>query len=143
MRVEFHPVGSIEEAALAYAVIAAKSENKWILVRHRQRLTWEIPGGRKEVDELIAETAARELREETGAKTFRLSPVCEYAVVMVGSSPSYGRLFYAEVDELGNLPESEIGQVVLMDDLPDDLTHPLIQPHLFDRVRTWLRGDSN
>ncbi len=42
----------------------------------------------------------------------------------------------ADVTMLGNIPDiSEIAEVRLVDYLPEDLTYPDIQPHLFARVK--------
>lgn len=135
MQTEFHLLDEIPDEELRFAVIAARYQGKWVLVRHKQRHTWEIPGGHREQGEAIAETAGRELREETGATAFSLRAVCEYSVTKVGAKPSYGRLYTAEVELFDQLPESEIGEMALFDDLPEQLTYPLIQPHLLRRVK--------
>jgi NUDIX domain. len=57
---EFVPAGH-----LAYSVITARFEGKWIFVRHRERTTWEIPGGHIEEGESSDVAASRELMEET------------------------------------------------------------------------------
>jgi hypothetical protein len=36
--------------------------------------------------------------------------------------------------KMGNLPKYEIAEVILLDQLPDKLTYPLIQPILFESV---------
>ena len=38
-----------------------------------------------------------------------------------------------EIQRLGNLPESEIGEVRSFDYMPEDLTYPDILPVLFDK----------
>ena len=43
-------------------------------------------------------------------------------------------LYYAEIDELGELPASEIEEVRLFAELPANLTYPLIQPMLVERA---------
>ena len=125
---------SEEKSDLKYAVIAAKYQGQWLFVRHRQRNTYEIPGGHREAGESSEETARRELYEETGTRSFNLKPIAYYSVEKENET-SYGQLFYADVLEMGKLPESEIGEVVLLDELPDCLTYPLIQPILFDAVK--------
>lgn len=117
------------EDVIKYAVIAAKYKDKWVFCRHRDRETWEIPGGHRERGETPMETAVRELREETGAIKADIIPVCVYAF------NDYGMLYYAEIQELGPIPaESEIRQIAFFDDLPELLTYPHIQPYLFQRV---------
>lgn len=80
IKVNFYKLNSIEDDKLAFAVIMSKFKNKWIYVNHKDRCTWEIPGGHREENESIMEAASRELFEETGAKKYKLTPVCIYAV---------------------------------------------------------------
>ena len=77
----------------------------------------------------------KELYEETGAAA-SLSFVS--ASVTAGGSTSGGYLYFAEIHALSDLPDSEIGRVALFTELPDKLTYPDIQPHLFEYVRKRL-----
>lgn len=54
----------IEEEQLKFAVILSKTQDKYVFCRHRERDTWEVPGGHREVGETILETAKRELHSE-------------------------------------------------------------------------------
>lgn len=45
-----------------------------------------------------------------------------------------GAVFLAIVNELGELPESEMAEVRLFDLLPDNLTYPFVTPLLFKRT---------
>lgn len=127
-----------EDHLLKFAVILAMAGEKMVLVRHRERDTYEIPGGHREAGESIEETAARELKEETGAMTFTLKPVSVYSVtgknrVNDTGEETYGMLFYAEITSFGRM-ESEIEKIEFFDRLPEALTYPEIQPILVDRV---------
>ncbi len=134
--VGFHQIGRVENKLLKFAVIAAEYDNKWIYVRHRERDTWEVPGGHREENEDVNDTAKRELFEETGARKFSIKSICDYSVTMKGKT-TYGRLFYAEVSEIGKLPDLEIEEVKLFENMPRNLTYYEIQPHLFKKVLDW------
>lgn len=139
LQINFHDLITAENNQLKFAVIMARYENKWIFVRHKERSTWEIPGGHREVYEDINLTASRELIEETGAKDFKINPVCIYSVTK-DENRSFGQLFYAEIESLDELPNSEIGEIRLFDQIPEKLTYPLIQPHLFRKVEEFIEG---
>ncbi len=139
IKVSFHSTEQVDDSLLKFAVIAAVYKGKWIFCRHKERSTYEIPGGHRESGEAISDTARRELYEETGAESFTLSPICPYSVTRE-AAPSYGMLFYAEVSVLSNLPETmEMAEVQLFDKLPVKLTYPHIQPYLFEKARVYQR----
>ena len=119
----------VDDILLKYAVIIARYQGKWVFCRHRDRDTLEIPGGHREPGESILETARRELEEETGASDFTLAPVCVY------SFRDYGMLYYADIAALDGGLHHEIGELYLMDGLPDRWTYPLIQPKLMEEAR--------
>lgn len=139
MEIRFYDAGQIENDRFKYAVIYASHRGKWIFARHRDRESWEIPGGHREEGEDIGRTAARELFEETGALDYELEPVCDYSVTQNGDA-SWGRLFHAKVEEIGPLPESEICEIKLLKEMPGNLTYPEIQPMLHDRVLRHLNA---
>ena len=70
----------VDDELLEFAVIISKTNGKWVFCKHRERDTYEIPGGHRESGEDILTTAKRELREETGAVDFAIQPVCVYSV---------------------------------------------------------------
>lgn len=134
MKVQFFQLDSVKDESLKYAVVVSRFKGEWILVKHKKRTTWEIPGGKRDPYEEIDKTAKRELFEETGATSFTITPVCIYSVQHDLRAESFGMLFYSEVSELGKLPNSEIGELRLFNHLPSQLTYPEIQPLLFDKV---------
>ena len=66
---------SINDSMLKFAVIIARHNGKWVFCKHKERNTWEAPGGHREDGEDILETAKRELYEETGAITFDIKAI--------------------------------------------------------------------
>ncbi len=89
--------------------------------------------------EPIEATARRELWEETGALETEICPICVYDVRQEEGTHSYGMLFWANITELGDLPEEfEIAEIQLADLLPKELAYPDIQPALFERTQGWL-----
>lgn len=144
INVNFFKWDEIDDNDLLFAVIVSRFQGKWILAKHKDRETWEIPGGHREKGEDINITASRELQEETGAKEFRLMPICSYSVIKEESdntkhpTSTFGGLYFAEVVELGDLPNLEIEKIQLFDKLPSDLTYPEIQPCLLDEVMKYI-----
>lgn len=114
-------------------MISTWYDGKIVLVRHKERETWEMPGGHREKGEPIEITAKRELVEETGAMSFKIKEICEYSVEQDGEK-SFGRLFISIVDELGELPDLEIGEVKLFNEFPENLTYKNIQPFLQEKI---------
>ncbi|HEX2946933.1 MAG TPA: GNAT family N-acetyltransferase [Clostridia bacterium] len=137
MEICFYGFEEIDNDKLKFAVVCASLKGRWIFGRHRERSTWETPGGHREPNEDIAEAAKRELYEESGAVGCTLEPVCIYSVTFDGKT-DYGALFYADVKEIGPLPESEIGEVRLFKKLPAELTYPEIFSVLFRKVADYL-----
>ena len=126
---------SVEDSLLKFAVIIAKKDGKWVLCKHRDRNTYEVPGGHREPGEAIMDTAKRELYEETGAIKYSIKPICVYSVTAPDNFDgveTFGGLFYADIQELETELHNEIEKVFLFDDLPDQWTYPLIQPKLLE-----------
>lgn len=114
-----------------------------VFCRHKERATWEIPGGHREPDESIEDAARRELWEETGAEPFEIQPVSVYQVTK-DKDASYGMLYFAKISRLGALPpHSEMEEIRLFDCLPKELTYPNIQAQLYNYIQNWLNLQSS
>ena len=139
IKVDFYDLNTTEDSNLEFAVIMARYNDKWVFSKHKQRDTWEIPGGHREKMESIEGCASRELVEETGANKFKLTPLCIYSVKKEGVMINYGQIFCAEIESLNKLPDFEIERIEFFDDLPDNLTHPQIQPFIFRKALELLK----
>lgn len=130
---------SVADDLLKFAVIIAKTENKYVFCKHKDRDTWEIPGGHREPGENIIDTAKRELYEETGALEFDINPVCVYSVTtpdhLNHGEESFGMLFFADIKRFEGELRNEIEEIVLRDELPEKWTYPDIQPCLMKEAK--------
>ena len=53
-----------DDKRLKFAVIIARTNGKWVFCKHKERDTYELPGGHRERGEDILTAAERELREK-------------------------------------------------------------------------------
>lgn len=131
---------NVDDRLLKFAVIISKSNGKWVFCKHKERNTYEVPGGHREKDEPILDTAKRELKEETGAIDFTIQPVCVYSVkgkTRVNENiddETFGMLFFADIYSFEEI-HSEIEKIILMDDLVKNWTYPFIQPKLIEEAK--------
>ena len=141
MKVRFYETA--EDRLLKFAVVISKHNGKWVLCKHKERDTYEIPGGHREPGETIEEAARRELAEETGALQFSITPVCVYSVtgknrVNQTGEETFGMLFAADILAFTDELHSEIERISLFEELPTAWTYPEIQPLL---LQEYLRRD--
>ena len=116
-----------------FAVILTKMNNKWLLCKQKQKDYYEFPGGKKEKNESIQNTAKRELYEETGAINFELKQISLYSMEEDGKI-KYGMLFFAEVYDVEKLPNYEMEKIFLFEKLPSNLRYPEIYKELLKMV---------
>ena len=127
---------------LKFAVIAAKHNGSWVFCKHKQRATYEVPGGHIEAGEDALTAAKRELFEETGAVEFTIKPVCVYSVTAeepasVPCEETFGMLYCADITKFAPLPDFEMEKILFVkdkSDLPIQWTYPLIQPLLLAKA---------
>lgn len=137
--VEVRFYDNVDDELLKFAVIISKTNGKWLFCKHRERNTYEVPGGHRESGEDILDTAKRELREETGAVDFTIKPICIYSVkgkTRVNENVDdelFGMLFIADIFSFEEL-HSEIEKILITDKLVGDWTYPLIQPKLIEEA---------
>ena len=138
MEVKFYD--EVAEELLEFAVIISKTKGKWVFCKHKERDTYEVPGGHREKGESIFETAKRELREETRAINFSIEPVCAYSlngkteVNKTEDTERFGMLFVADIFLFEKELHSEIEKNIITDRLVKNWTYPLIYPKLLDEV---------
>ncbi len=143
IEVRFHE--EVSDEKFKFAVILAKKGGQWIFCKHKDRDTLEFPGGRREKEgetfcETILETARRELYEETGAIDFDIRPLTPYSVIVKmdeneAGEESFGMIYYAEVRTLEKELHSEIEEIILMDQMPEAMTYPQIQPRMMEKAK--------
>lgn len=120
-------------------VIASRYKDQWIWCKHKDRSTYELPGGHRETGEKIIDSARRELEEETGAVKYQIEPVCIYSVISKTrvndtGEEMFGMLYLAKIESLNEKLHSEIEKIDFFHILPDNLTYPDIQPFLLEKV---------
>lgn len=123
---------------LDFAVVISKTQNQYVFCKHRDRQTWEVPGGHRESGETILDAAKRELYEETGALEFDIAPVCVYSVTapdQCEGRESFGMLYFANIKRFEGALHSEIERIMITDTLPDRWTYPDIQPYLMKEAK--------
>ena len=123
--------------AYKFSVIFSRYKDKWLYCRAKERDTFETAGGHIEQDESPLEGAKRELFEETGAIRFDITPAFDYSV-HVRTGYANGQVFFAQIHELGDIPDFEMAEIRLFDTTPDKMRFPKILPVLYEKMQMWL-----
>ncbi|SDN90012.1 NUDIX hydrolase [Acetanaerobacterium elongatum] len=133
LKVKFHE--DYEDQLLKYAVIVSQYGDYWVFCKHKQRNTYECPGGHRKPGEDILTTAERELFEETGAISYTVREICPYSVTDTEQNvQTYGMLYFADIIRFSEMPDSEMERIVVTETLPEKWADPLIQPKLVEKV---------
>lgn len=138
MSIKVNFYDTVNDDLLKFAVIISRSEGKWVFCKHKERNTYECPGGHREEGEKIDDTAKRELYEETGATDYTIKPICIYSVISsedANETETFGMLYFANIKRFDNELHSEIEKIELFDNLPENWTYPLIQPLLIEELK--------
>ena len=122
------PLGTLTD--YMFVVICSRYGDRWLLSRHRERTTYETQGGHIEAGEQPLEAATRELYEESGVRDASIYPVCDYCGYDDHGFAN-GVVYLAVIHSLGELPQSEMAEIALFDELPTNLTYPHVSPKLF------------
>lgn len=135
--VEVYGLDHPEDTEIQFVVMFSKYQGRWGIGRQKGKTTWEVQGGHREPNEDLNEAAARELYEESGARSFRITPVTKYSMIINGLK-SYGLLYYCEIIELGELPEEyEIEEVRWVKSFPENMTYGNLHRLLFKTIQQW------
>jgi 8-oxo-dGTP diphosphatase len=128
------------------ALILAIYEGKLIFTKHQKR-GWELPGGTRQSDEKIIETAIRELYEETGAEVATIEPIGQYIIFEFCKLRYVKTIFISEIKTLHPIPNGfETNEIKLLKSPPkpeeileDDSYSPLLKDMVYATVLTLAR----
>ena len=106
---------------LRFTFVAVRHPRGFLLVRHRARQTWELPGGHIEDGESSRDCAVRELFEETGQKADPLAFKAVLSLLDTGRNiPFFSTLYSGQVSSLAPFHgNEEIERITLWDGKAD------------------------
>lgn len=126
---------------ISFVVIFTNYQGKWVYCWHKSRESFEHPGGHVEQGETPMQAARRELYEESGITDCRLIPLWDYEQRWGdGVGRNNGRVFYAAVRSLGEMPESEMSRIELFESVPENYTYDSAEEARdLERIKNMLR----
>lgn len=129
---------SVKDSDLQFVIMLCKYNEKIVLCKHKDRDTYECPGGRRENYETIIETAKRELYEETGAVEYNLKILSNIAIkgfdgVIENKKTKYGCILLSKILKIEKMPKYEIDCIKFFKEIPNDWTYPEIEPVIFKK----------
>ena len=133
LSVNLYELGTVSDKELTRVVCVSQYNDKWVYSKHKERGTWEIPGGHIEEGETWKEAAIRELYEETGVTEVDIIPICLYKI------STYGLLCYANIKKFDKLQNSEMEEIALFDNEPENLTYKDSHHLFFKTVKNKIK----
>lgn len=133
-----YPLGYLK--TYKYVVVCTLFEGKYVLSKHKLRETWETQGGHIEINETPLEAAKRELFEESGIIDAQIYPICDYYGYNA-ERHSNGQVYLAIANSLNYLPNFEMKEIKIFEELPTNLTYPKVTPILFKQAKKHLKVD--
>ncbi len=124
----------VEDQDLGFVIVVSRYKDKWVFVQHKERDEWELPGWHRENWESILDWAKRELWEETGAVDYDIEHWAYWSLIDLKWKKVFWAIFFAEIENLWDKPESEIAKVEFFDDIPKKLTYPNVHQPIYEMI---------
>ena len=119
-----------------HITVAAFRNGKYLFVKRRNNTTLELPETEKKQSEQPREAVRRLLSDKLGVISARLEFVTAYSLTD-GTEIEYGLLYYADIDDLGPFPHTDLVSVYYLDTPPENKakwSFPETQIPLFDKA---------
>ena len=120
------------------AVVFARYNGKWLYCRHHSHETYDALTGTVKHEETALDCASRQLHKAMGATKFEITPAFDFEV-QTNQGFYSGQVFFANVQELGNIPEnSQIASVRKFETYPSQMRWPRVLPELYTQMSEWF-----